>query len=121
MKSETMIRELMGEQPSLFPRVFPITMRAKPILWEEDMIAAAFDVSKTGLPLLPKGDNLLGTYFNGRMDRKEGWFVEHCNNRELIQVLWLLNPILHPEKHRRVIMRMASTSVVALFKGQKFN
>lgn len=111
------MRELMGEQPS----PFPVTMRAKPRQWEEDVIKAAFDVSKTGLPLLPKGDNRLGSYFTGHMDPKEGWFVEQCNNQELIRVFWFLKPILHLEKHKRVIMRMGNMIVVALFKNQKFN
>lgn len=47
--------------------------------------------------------------------------VEQCNNEELIRVLRFLNPVLHPEKQKKVIMRMGNTIVAALFEDQKFN
>lgn len=83
LKSQTMIRELLGELPS----PFPITMRARPAQWEEELVGAAFEVPTIGLPMLSKGDNRLSAYFTGWMDPKEGWLVEQGNNEELIRVL----------------------------------
>lgn len=47
--------------------------------------------------------------------------MEQCSNQELIRVLRFLDPIFHPEKEKKVIMRMGSMIVAALFEEEKFN
>lgn len=68
------------------------------------------------MKMLPRGDNRLEPYFEGRMDPKEGWSIEQCTNEDLVRVLEFLTPICHPEKPKKVVVRLGSTMVASLFE-----
>jgi hypothetical protein len=117
-QNEALVREIMeGSEPVEFAK----TVRARPKTWNQVDIGTAFKVPRDGDLMLPRGDNRLGPYFKGKIDTKEGWSLDQCTDKDLRRVLDFLNPIFHPEKPRKLTVRLGSTFAAALYQKVEIN
>src|SRR5450759_4723594 len=113
-----MLRELLGKP---VPVSLNKTRRGKPAAWNEDNIGQAFGVPSSGLKMLVKGENKLDAYFAGKFDVKEGWSSDQCIDEGMRRILYFLLPIIHPEKPKRVTLKLGGMVVAALKEGLEIN
>lgn len=118
MQSEDMLKECLGNP---VPEPYAGTKRGKPSWWKEQDIAKAFDVPCTGTRVLSRGDNRLAPFFAGQIDEKEGWSVDQCVDKSVRQLMYFLIPILHPEKPKRVTVKLGSTIIACLVDRLQVN
>ncbi|CAM6084923.1 unnamed protein product [Calypogeia fissa] len=102
------------------PEEFKDTKRAYP-KWNEVDISKAFGLPKEGSKLLPRRDDRLKTFFTGKIDPRDGFGIDQCFDKDVKRVLEFLVPIFHPEKPKRVTVRLGSTIVASLRNQEKIN
>src|SRR5450759_4982179 len=113
-----MCREFMGAP---VPAEFAKSRRGVIAAWDELEIGQAFGVPRIGTSWLSRGDDQVRGYFAGKIDDKEGWSVDQCTEPRLKRLFYFLIPILHPEKPKRVTVKMGSTIVAAFVEAQQIN
>ena len=105
---------MMDEPPAQFHG----TVRAYPEKWSGRTWQAVYDFGTGGCGLTNRKDDFAREMFDGKVDAKEGYSVEDCNDKRAKAVIAFLFPIFYPEKPHRLKITWANT-IVGSFQGKR--
>jgi hypothetical protein len=98
------LKEVYSQDTSAFPN----SVREKPDLEKEGLIAEIFDISKKGkgMPQKVQAVNNALKCFGVNAHKKEGWKFSDCQDDKLQEVLKNLVPLINPMKLARWLIQL---------------
>ena len=90
------------------------SLRANPQHWRSDFWTSVYDFTPGDRKVVERNDDWTDGEFLRSRDPKDGYNLRDLRDPEARLVIGFLNPIFHPEKPKRIVMKWASTVLGAM-------
>ena len=110
---EELVREVIGP----FPNVWDNTIRGQPKSWTPELWRETYEFSRGEMKAADRIEEYLSGEFKTTADPKDGYVLRDLKDPDARRVIGFLNPILHPEKPKRIIRALAAT-ILGSYRGK---
>ena len=90
------------------------SLRSNPQHWRAEFWTSVYDFTPGNLKKVERNDDWMEGEFLGSPDPKEGYSLKDLRDPDARLVIGFLNPIFHPEKPKRIVIKWASTFLGAM-------